>query len=147
MDTVLNSCIVSQLVNIGYCVYPVPSNSVVVLLALDDEKEREKAIHDIRMLCRTHPAENPSAVSFGAQSLYEEIKGEIIIRPAHWDICNVENPPLQFTLKDCNVDTASVGSKQRCSSLTKSNLRCNRMTFHESSVCWQHRIKRDNQHC
>lgn len=125
MDTVFNSSIVSQLVKFGYCLQPVPSCSVAVLLPLDDEKEREKAIHDILKLCRTHSAEGPLAVSFGAQSLYEEIKGEIVIQLAHWDICSAVHPPMQFTLKDCITEKCS---KRLCSSLTKRGSRCKRMT-------------------
>lgn len=118
MDTVFNSIVFSQLAKLGYSFQPVPSNSVAMLLPLENEKEREHAIHVLRNLCGSHSADGPLAVSFGAHSLYDESNGEIIIQLVHWDICTVEHPPLQFTLKDCNTEKAA-GSIQRCCCSTR----------------------------
>jgi hypothetical protein len=131
-ETVFSSTLVSQLVEFGYSIKAVPSNSVALLLPLDNEKEREHVIHILRKHCMANSSDGPLAVSFGAQSLYEERKGEIIIQLVHWDICNIEHLPLQFTLKDCSTEV-SPGSKRYCCALTRRGLPCKRMTFHESA--------------
>lgn len=138
MDTVFDSFVVTLLLNAGYVIQPVPANSVGVLLPLDNEKEREQAIHFFRNLSPTSTEDGPLAVAFGAQSMYDEDNGEIIFQLANWDICAVEQPPFQFKLKD--FDTETLGSTRRCCSLTKRGLCCKRLTFHESGTCWQHRL-------
>jgi hypothetical protein len=112
---------------------------VGVLLPLDNEKEREQTIHFLRNLSKTSAEDGPLAISFGAQSMYDEENGEIIFQPANWDICAVQHPPFQFKLKDFDTEALPMGSTHRCSSLKKRGLRCKRLTFHEFCTCWQHR--------
>ena len=133
METVLSSVFISQLVRFGYSIKTVQSNSVAVLLPLDNEQERELVIHILLKLCEEHSSDGPFALSFGAQSLYEERNGEIIFQPVRWDICNVDHPPFQLTLKDYD---ASAVSKRRCTASTKRGKNCKRMTFYESALSW-----------
>jgi hypothetical protein len=69
METVVASAIVGHLVNCGCLLQPLPSNSVVVLLPLDNEKKREQTIHLLRNFSQTNTEDGPLAISFGAQSI------------------------------------------------------------------------------
>ncbi len=114
-----NSFVVARLLAEGYLIQPVPANSVGVLLPLDNEKEREQTIHFLRNLSKTITEDGPLAISFGAQSMYDEENGEIIFQPADWDICAVNHPPVQFKLKDFNTEKLTLGSNTSAAHLQR----------------------------
>ena len=106
-------------------------------------RRRERTIHFIRTIFRADNQDGPIAVSFGAQSMLDEEKCEVIIQPIQWNIkCDGIQPPSQFTLKEFDTEMPENFDQCQCSVITKKGKQCKRMTYHESGVCWQHRISK-----
>jgi hypothetical protein len=148
MENVQNSIICNK-IREKYPGQLVESNSVGLLIAVDDEKEREAAIHFILKVYHENKNDGPIAISFDAQTTLDNFGGNLVISPLNWHKCDVTNPPSSFILNDCDTSVTSktsdlenqgVLSSIQCTASTKKNKRCLRKTFHSSSVCWQHRV-------
>lgn len=84
----------------------------------------------------------PIVVLYLPNYTVENVRTSSIVS-SRWEVCKVADPPSEFVLPDCFQSLSIPCFKHRCSALTKKGLQCTRGTFHESELCWQHRIQNE----